>query len=333
MEKIYSPKSLIKYLIFLFPFFLISGPFLPDLLISVFALLVLFYLTKKKILLRSNIFYFFLIFYIYININSFFYSDTKLVSLKSTLPYIRFILFSLFLGVALSRIKDLKKIIFYSFLLSYLVLLIDSCFQLISGYNFLGYPLTQRVSSLFGDELIMGSFVVRTLPLVLAISYANKSNSNFFLQLLILMVAGILVYFSSERTSVAFYFFILFAYLIFNFKNIKFFFIIIIFFFLLFSLLFFIKKDSSERLVVHTINQFNNDGINQHKNKIFFSYRHTLHYSTALDMFKDSKLFGHGVKSFRYLCSKDKYSQFNKIKEDNMIYAPIDGFFFYSKNF
>ena len=329
MEKIYNHKSLILYLIFLFPFFLISGPLLPDLIISGFALLVLFYLVKKQLIFRDNIFYFLLIFYIYININSTFFSDTKVVSLKSTLPYIRFILFSVFLGIAIYKVKELKKIIFYSFLLAYLILLIDSCFQLVFGFNFLGYPYTQRMSSLFGDESIMGSFVVRTLPVVLAISYTNRFISNsIFLQLSILTISGILVYFSSERTSTVYYFAILLSYLVFNIKNIKFFFLIIVFFLLLFSSLFFIKKDSADRIITHTISQFNNYGSNQaYGHKIFFSYRHTLHYSTAIDLFNDRKLLGHGVKSFRYLCSKEKYSQLNKIKEDNLIYAPIDGFF------
>ena len=331
MNKIFAQKSLIIYLFFLFPFFLISGPFLPDFLISGFALFVLFYLSKNQFNYRSNVFYFFLIFYTYININSFFFSDIKLVSLATTLPYIRFIFFSLFLGIALSKIKELKKIIFYSFFSAYLILLIDSCFQLISGFNLLGYPYSQRMSSLFGDELIMGSFVVRTLPVVLAISYTEKFNNKFFLQLLILIIAGILVYFSSERTSAVYFLLILFSYLIFNLKNTKFFLSIILLFTLLFGSLYFIKKDSVDRLVTHTISQFNNYGSGSVSSKNFLSYRHVLHYSTAIDLFNDRKLLGHGVKSFRYLCGKEKYSQLSKIIEDNMIYSPIDGFFFLVK--
>ncbi len=46
-------------------------------------------------------------------------------------------------------------------------------------------------------------------------------------------------------------------------------------------------------------------------------------------MFKDRKFLGHGIKSFRYLCDKDKYAPLNKIEIDNRIYAPIDGYVFF----
>ena len=42
-------------------------------------------------------------------------------------------------------------------------------------------------------------------------------------------------------------------------------------------------------------------------------------------MYLDNKLFGHGLKSFRYLCSSDKYNPIEKINDDNIKKSPING--------
>jgi hypothetical protein len=59
--------------------------------------------------------------------------------------------------------------------------------------------------------------------------------------------------------------------------------------------------------------------------KFGFSYRHELHFITAYNLFNDSKLLGHGLKSFRNLCGNDKYGVAEKIIKDNTIYSQIDG--------
>jgi hypothetical protein len=105
-----------KFFFFIFPFLLISGPFLPDLFISIISLFFIIYciIYKKIFFFKKNLIIFFLIFYLYINLNSFF-SFNPLVSFSTTLPYIRIILFSVFTAYLLSNITNLKKIIFYSF--------------------------------------------------------------------------------------------------------------------------------------------------------------------------------------------------------------------------
>ena len=95
----YSEKSkkYYQWIIFLFPFLLISGPFLPDLIISLASIFFLIKVIKngEYYLLRNNIFYFLIAFYFYININSFF-SYKPYISYETSIPYIRFILFAFF---------------------------------------------------------------------------------------------------------------------------------------------------------------------------------------------------------------------------------------------
>ena len=53
-----------KYIFFLFPFFLVTGSFLPDLIISLLSLIFLFLLikTENKKQFINNLFYFFYFF-------------------------------------------------------------------------------------------------------------------------------------------------------------------------------------------------------------------------------------------------------------------------------
>jgi hypothetical protein len=93
------------------------------------------------------------------------------------------ILFSIFFAYILEKILNLKKIIFYSFLFSYIILFFDSLIQIKTGQNLLGYPIVNgRVASLFRDKLIMGSYVARTLPILLAICYLENFKYNNFLK-------------------------------------------------------------------------------------------------------------------------------------------------------
>ena len=195
-----------SYIFFLFPPFLVAGPFLPDLTISFLSLIFFFLLIKRayKKLFSNNLFYFFLFFYFYIIINSFFSYD-PIISLKSSFPYIRMIFFAFFLSFLLSKIEDLCKIILFSLSICYVALLLDSVYQFASGFNILGYVATDRISSFFGDKLIMGSFVSRTLPIALSILFFVKIRFNELFKAFILLIAGVLVYLSAERIAFAYY--------------------------------------------------------------------------------------------------------------------------------
>jgi len=314
----------IIFLFFLFPFFLISGPFLSD---SFVVLLSLFFLINKNILknCKSNLFIFFLIFYFYLNINSFF-SFNSFISFWSSIPYIRFILFSFVLSYLLNKVLNLRKIIFFSFFLSYIILFLDSILQLSSGYNILGNSIiVSRISSLFGDKLVMGSFVARSLPILLAISFIEDFKNKKIINAIVLIISGSLIFFSAERLAFAYYFITIFLFIIItiNKKNLFYylFFIIVVL-----CLLFFAKPSSLNRIVNHTISQIKNTS-----NSIGPSYRHELHYLTAYKLFLDEKIFGHGLKSFRNLCDKEKYDLNDKIISDNKLLSPFDGFLYLSQ--
>jgi O-antigen ligase len=68
------------------------------------------------------------------------------------------------------------------------------------------------------------------------------------------------------------------------------------------------KPNVVERFYNNTVSQFN-------QLSSILSYRHTLHIKTAYDLYLDKKLLGHGLKSFRYKCSDEKYEKLIKIKQ------------------
>jgi O-antigen ligase len=317
-----------KLIFFLFPFFLISGPLLPDLLtvlVSIYFIIYCF-LNKEIFFFKKNLVIYFLVFYLYVNINSFF-GHLPLVSFSNSLPYIRMIFFSIFFAYLLTKIVNLKKIIFFSFLLSYLILFFDSLIQIKTGYNILGYPIvTERIASLFRDKLVMGSYVSRTLPILIAISYFENFKHANFLRTLCICLAGTLVFFSAERLSLFFFIITVFLYLSILPKK-KIFLINAGLLVSLFFVLIFFKPSSIDRLYKHTLNQFND------KNFYWFSERHEMQFVTAYRMFLDKKFFGHGINSFRYLCDKEPYSTRDLIKSNNKKFSPINGYYYLKKNF
>jgi O-antigen ligase len=318
----------IKFFFFLFPFFLISGPLLADLFAIILFFIFLFIARRfeYKNLINNHFFQFLILFYFYININSL-TGDFSFISFQTTIPYLRLIFFPFIIVFLFNIFVDLKKIIIISFFVAYSVLLIDSSVQLTYGYNLIGIPLspTDRVSSFFGSKLVMGSFVARSLTVILAITFLVdfKYKKNF--QVALLFIAGVLIFLSNERTAFVYYIIIFIFYFLLNFKK-KNYLLIILFFSIVVIFLSFLKPSSYQRLIFSTLDQFK-----QTKNMFFPSYRHELHYVTGYNIFKDKKIFGHGIKSFRYLCDSDKYAPLAKIENDNKVYSKKKGYIFFEK--
>jgi len=284
------------------------------------------YVNKYFLIFKEKLIIFLLIFYLYININSFF-GYLPLVSFKSALPYIRMILFSVFVCFLLIRIANLKRIIFFSFLLSYLILFIDSLIQLTLGQNILGFPMVDgRIASLFRDKLVMGSYVSRTLPILIAISYFESFKYRNFFRDVSILLGIILVFFSAERISFIYLITTIFLYLILLNNKKKLFLclgLLVSIFFVLNAL----KPSSFERLYKHTLLQMKNT------NFYGFSERHEMHIITAYRMFLEKKFIGHGINSFRHLCDKDPYSTEDLIIQNNQILSPINGYYYLKKKF
>jgi hypothetical protein len=158
-----------------------------------------------------------------------------------------------------------------------------------------------RLSSFFGKEMILGSFLSRFLPLVTALYILNyKRNSLSLFFIFFLIVTSLFVFLSGERIS--FFYLLLFLLIFFisieSTKLVKFFSI----FFLIMSIFItsYFYKISSSRMYVQTFNQI----LNSQNSVNFFSDDHKAHAITAYNIFKLNTFIGAGPKVFRKICHK-----------------------------
>lgn len=295
------------------PFFLITGPFFSDLSVSLISLLFFLYCFIKKnfLFFKNKFFYFFLVFWIYLLINSLF-NNFNYENFGSTLVYIRHGVFVMAV-VALLNVEDkFIKYFFYCIFTCFTILILDGFYQYFIGNNIFGWTNSSRTSSFFGEEKILGSYISRLWPIFfgLAILICNKKDKIFKLFILIIILSYVLVFLSGERS--AFFNINLSAILLIIFSQ-KFFKL------RLFSLLSgiiilviisFINPTAKERLFDQTINQMKVDD-DKSEQIYIFSKQHTHHYITAYKMFLDHKILGVGIKNFRNFCDNDKYKTSN----------------------
>ena len=303
-------KNQIIYLILasIIPF-LIWGPFFPDLIVSISTLFFLYYSLKN-----NNFYYFknkpFIIFLLFCIISLLISLESESISLsiKSSLSYFRIGVFSCFLWYLIDRDKSILTYFYYTLILCFSVLVIDGYIQYFTGINLSGFKILGiRVSSFFGDELIMGSYLSRLFPLLFALFLVKKKQKYeiYFIGLLFILV-DVLIFMSGERA--AFFFLNLStAFIIILIKEYQKFrlitFIIAIGCIVILSLN---SSKLSERMFKGPAEQM---GFIESSNEpVIFSIQHDSHIRTAYKMFKDQPIFGHGPKMFRIICKDEKYA-------------------------
>jgi len=309
------PEKIIYFLIVLLPITLVTGPFLSDFSVSLITLLFLYTSFKKK-----NYFYYqnifskiFGIFFLLLLTVSVLSID-PIISLKKTIVYFRFWIFALAVWYIFDIKKDLIKYLIASFTFIFIILIIDGYIQFFFKENILGWPLqVSRVSSLFKDELILGSYLSRLLPIffsMLVYCSFEKKTYQYLVFFIIFVGAQTLVFLSGERVA---FFYINFStlFLILAMKNYKLFrgLSIIVSIIRIFFLVNLYPK-STERIITKTISQLE---ISTDKNikdlipKKVFSIEYQNLYTSSLRMFYDYKITGVGPRMFRYLCVEKKY--------------------------
>ena len=161
--------------------------------------------------------------------------------------------------------------------------------------------MKNRVSSFFGDEMILGSYLSRMWPIFfgLSIFFLKKKNIKFYLFILIFILSETLVFLSGER--VAFFYLNLSAIFIIllSSKLYKLRLITLISSIIIILFLSFFFPAAKERVVDQTLNQMNITTDNKNGNIYIFSKQHTHHYLSAYRMFLENKILGVGVKNFR----------------------------------
>ncbi len=306
----YSNTNLINLIIASIIPFLIWGPFFPDLIVSISVLYFLFYVFKNKefYFFNNKPLIIFFIFCIYCILLSVFVAEDTMLSFESSLFYFRIGVFSCFIWYLIDQDKSILTFFYYSLILCFSALVIDGYIQYFTGVNLTGFKISGiRVSSFFGDELIMGSYLSRLFPLLFALFLVKKKQKYeiYFIGALFILV-DVLIFMSGERSA-------------FLFLNLSTVFIIIL-----------IKEYQKFRLVTFIIaiicvfilslystnlsqRMFKGPAedmglVKSSKEAVIFSKAHDSLIKTAYNMFKDQPLLGHGPKMFRIICKDEKYA-------------------------
>jgi len=302
------------FLIFL-PLALITGPVLSEISINFISIIFLYNLFKNfnhKLYFRNLVIGIIFTFYLICIVSSIF-SDATSYSLKTSIPYFRFLLFSIACSWFIHRNPNILLKIYYSLLFCFVILIFFAFVEHFTQYNVIyGKQFrSDRLSSLFGDELILGSYLSRFFPLLLGFWFTKdfflKNKKNYFSLILIVFVP-VIVFLSGERTS---FFFIIVGLLgflfFFNFAYKKK--ILLIFSISGIILLFVSTSDTVKKNTIdRTINQ-----IKPSSEKVyFFSDEHHALANSSIKIFKDNFILGSGPKTFRIKCSENEYIVKNK---------------------
>jgi len=298
-----------SFILYFLPISLVTGPFLPNLIVTLVSFISLFIiiLNKDWNYFNNSFFKFLFFFSIYLIINNILNKNFNSNSIGSY-TYLRYSIFSIAIWILIEKNNNFFKNFAKFTLITLLIVFIDSIFQYFNGVNLLGIEKStyNKISSFFGRDVKLGAYLARfyLFSYIFIIFFLDKKLLNQIYLNLFNILCVILILFTGERTA----FFIFFLnFILINFiLNRNFFSKIIIFFLVIFTTIIILVNvvDVKSRYIDHTFNQ-----VVDSNNKVLnvFSNEHEKHYKIALKMFSDNKLFGQGSNTFRHLCSSEKF--------------------------
>ncbi len=331
MQKFFN-KNLLWYFLFVLPITFTIGIFVTEIFLTI-IILFFFYQNRNFLYYRDKKFLFLLIFSIYIAISAILKIDHNDL-LVSSIFHFRYAVFSLSIFYTLTYFQDeinfRKKNILYIILFVIFFILIDSILQFLTGQNTLGFKIiNNRISSVFGSELILGSFLIKILPLILWLCfYLNFDlKKKQFFQIIFFSFYFISIYLSGERTSLALMFILIILSVYFITKLRKTFLVssvVLVIFIIITSSFNIGKSNPFNRIFIKTFNEVTDQlyteevkGLSKEqliesrenilKHIKIFSKDHDGHFVLAFNLFTENPMFGVGPKGFRSYCRSVNY--------------------------
>ena len=210
-----------KFFIFFFmliPVFLITGPAIPDIVITLCSLyfLISFLLIKKDFnFLKNKFFLISILFWLSIIFISLF-SYNKITSFQDSLIFLRFLLIPTMAYFLLLNNEKRIKITITIIFCSVCFVSIDTFFQFLNyetengfGGDLFGFKSDWygRLTGPFGDELVPGAYISKFGLLgYIYLLYFKKNKINNFFEILYLSFLGLVCFSSGERMALATYF-------------------------------------------------------------------------------------------------------------------------------
>ncbi len=274
----------------------ILGTFVLNLNLILFNIIFIIFYVKNfnKLKLDINLFIFFVVIVVFL-INIYF-SNQNLYSLKTFLNLIKNFIFLIGSYIVF---KINRKIFNYFVSLIFIIFLLVACdtfLQFYFGKDIFGYTksLTSygRLSGPFGDELIVGSFLSKILFISVLFFIINFKNKYY--DLIFLIFSILIIFLTKERSASIMSFLTMILYIFLRIKNLKIRMASIILMLLTLCL--------SVTFIPNIKDRFQ---IIYNKNYTFLDTQWGAHFLTSYEIFKKYPIFGSGLRTFRYECSKD----------------------------
>ena len=345
--------NIINYFIAFLPISLIIGNLFTNINIILICITGLLIFKKETFFLKNNkIFnYLLYLFFFYLisvtlfnnipnlnnntNINLTLYKE----NIFKSFFFLRFLLLFLVLSKLIEKnFLNLKLLVIVCSLSSFLIAF-DIIFQVIFKFNLIGLKISAyRPSSFFGSENIAGGYLQKfILFFIFYILIHNKNlKINFFYFSILSSIFLIPIILTGNRMPAVIYILSIFTYLILE-KRLKE--IIFILCFFIFVVFLNIKNPFIERIDIqfksfaeetkiislNIVKIFNKNKIKNDQNETLeIKSNYMLHFNSAIQIWKNNKLFGYGLKSFPLNCKYEKNQTCNTHPHNYFLEILID---------
>ncbi len=316
MREKHNLINLSAILLYILPLAILTGPLIPELILLFISSVFIIFSIKEKawFYFNNNFTYIFIIFCLYLILRSS-TSDNPILSLESSLLYCRFGIFSLAIWYIIENKKNFIKNFSFFLFLTFTFAIVDGLYQIYNDFNIFGYSSPEvRMTLTLDDRLYLGGFLTRLFPLLFATLLISFSNRRIiFLLFILFIVTDVTIFVAGERTAIGIMVIstIFIIALIDKYKKIRL--ISFVLSLIIIGLITINSQEIKDRNFVNTYNQLTAEIVDTNNNensstRVLLSPSHHRLFMTAINMFRDKPLFGHGPKLFRELCSDKKYA-------------------------
>ena len=188
----------------------------------------------------------------------------------------------------------------------------DTLIQYLFGTDIFGYEVWGahggRLTGPFGDELVVGSFLSKILFISIIFILINYNNKIY--DLIFLLISITIIFLTNERSAALMTLLSSLIYIFYRFKSIK---MKILYFTSIFLIIMGLLAipNLKDKYITSTLGQLGIKESKWFKHESFLDSHWGAHYLTSLSIFKNYPIFGSGLKTFRFECQKDEYSNIN----------------------
>lgn len=340
----FNKINLLNLLISAIPLSLILGNLSTNIVLTLIVLVGILNFGKKIFFIKKKIYkYLIYLFFIFLILTTL-QNNLKLIDsnqlykehIFKSLFYLRFLLLFLIVNKLVEDEKFNTKLFFISCSFFSLIISIDIIIQFFLKKNIIGLPITleKRPSSFFKEELIAGGFLQKFsifLIFFLISIKKNITNTNLFF-LVMFCICFIPIFLTGNKMPTIIFFMsgILFFLMKKKYKE-----IIILSLFTLSFVLLIINQPSNSRIKSNVIiliqetkflvQELPNLVLNNYMNKDYqWRTGYLIHFYSGIQIWKQNKISGNGLKSFRLKCTYENYQTCNTHPHNYLIEILVD---------